>query len=351
MAAVIGVVAVLGAGCGYHPNYHTGPAAPVHTGATTVTQMFGADCGPRTTATTAGPGRSASWTSLSHQPAAVAVAAIPQLSTFSHALHEARLVYRLDTQPGGTIFAPTNTAFAEFTKTVGTASIEDALDDNTESLASTMKYFVLGQRYNRQGLLAAGAVHPLAGGNLHVSKHGAVTTVTTGAGVTATVLCGNIPTANATLFIINKVLTARTAWFPDPKPNCIGVTDPALTRCGQQDPAPGGVDRSAPDHPAGFNTGTPSWNATPAAAPSRLRRSAHRRWPAWSQPCPPPNPSKRKTTGMNVQLACDDPRSAEAEPISDPMEVLTPPRFVLPDRIGVSPSVKPGRLANRQGVR
>ena len=34
---------------------------------------------------------------------------------------------------------------------------------------------------------------------------------TSGAGNTAHVLCGNIPTSNATVFVIDKVLTAKTS--------------------------------------------------------------------------------------------------------------------------------------------
>ena len=69
-----------------------------------------------------------------------------------------------------------------------------------------LQYHVVGQRYDRDGLAQAGQVSPLPGGELKVANTGSGMTVTDAAGNTANVLCGNIPTANATVFVIDKVL-------------------------------------------------------------------------------------------------------------------------------------------------
>jgi uncharacterized surface protein with fasciclin (FAS1) repeats len=68
---------------------------------------------------------------------------------------------------------------------------------------------VVAKRFNKDGLVATGSVATLAGGSLQVKMDADTMTVTDGSGQVAHVLCGNIPTANATVFIIDKVLMAQ----------------------------------------------------------------------------------------------------------------------------------------------
>jgi uncharacterized surface protein with fasciclin (FAS1) repeats len=52
-------------------------------------------------------------------------------------------------------------------------------------------------------------VTTLQGGSLRIRDDQDTMDITDNAGTTAHVLCGNIPTANATVFIIDKVLMAQ----------------------------------------------------------------------------------------------------------------------------------------------
>jgi uncharacterized surface protein with fasciclin (FAS1) repeats len=52
----------------------------------------------------------------------------------------------------------------------------------------------------------AGKLTELSGGDVTIGGTADAPTVTDGEGNTANVLCGNIPTSNATVFVIDKVL-------------------------------------------------------------------------------------------------------------------------------------------------
>ena len=54
--------------------------------------------------------------------------------------------------------------------------------------------------------MAAGQTTELAGGTLTIGGTAEAPTITDGQGNTANVLCGNIPTSNATVFVIDRVL-------------------------------------------------------------------------------------------------------------------------------------------------
>jgi uncharacterized surface protein with fasciclin (FAS1) repeats len=104
-----------------------------------------------------------------------------------------------------TVFAPSNGAFAAAAKTMGPQRF-NALIHNKDALRKVLTYHIIAKRYDRTLLVNATTVSPLAGGSLRIQDNG--TTITDGSGTTATVLCGNIPTSNATVFVIDKVLTA-----------------------------------------------------------------------------------------------------------------------------------------------
>jgi uncharacterized surface protein with fasciclin (FAS1) repeats len=69
-------------------------------------------------------------------------------------------------------------------------------------LAKILTYHVVGTRYDAAGLVRAGTVDSLEGAKITVGGTAAAPTVNG-----APVLCGNIPTKNATVFIIGQVLS------------------------------------------------------------------------------------------------------------------------------------------------
>jgi uncharacterized surface protein with fasciclin (FAS1) repeats len=172
-------------------------------GVTKASDTFGAACSklPQGNA----PG---SLDSMGPQPVATAASTNPLLTTLVKAVGAAGLADTLNQQKAITVFAPYNGAFEEVQKALGTQKFNALLADKT-ALGSVLKYHVIAQRYDRQGLVTAASVPTLAGGDLQIKDAGSTITVTDGSGQTANVLCGNVPTANATVFVIDKVLMAK----------------------------------------------------------------------------------------------------------------------------------------------
>ena len=109
---------------------------------------------------------------------------------------------------GATIFVPTDEALASFKDSIGADRYARLFADPSK-LADLVLYHVVDKRYDRDGLLAASrGVATLYGGVLTVRSSRGTVSVTDGARNTARVLCGNIPTANATVFLIDRVLVA-----------------------------------------------------------------------------------------------------------------------------------------------
>jgi uncharacterized surface protein with fasciclin (FAS1) repeats len=146
----------------------------------------------------ANPNGPASVDGMSQVPVAVAASNNPQLTTLTAAL-SGQLnpqVNLVDTLNNGqyTVFAPTDAAFSKLP-----ASTIDQLKTNAPMLKSILTYHVL------QGQLSPAKV---AGS--HATLQGASSTVT-GQGNSlrvnnAGVVCGGVPTANATVYMIDTVL-------------------------------------------------------------------------------------------------------------------------------------------------
>lgn len=167
---------------------------------TTQAQVFGAGCA----ALPAGPAPG-SLAAMAGQPAAAAAATNPLLRSLSTALKKADLVDTLNSGRAVTVFAPSDQAFADLRRTLGAQRFNQLLADQNV-LSELLKYHVLPQREDRAALLAAGTVATDEGSSLQFTANGRTLLVEDGAGRTATVLCGNIPTTNATVFLIDKVL-------------------------------------------------------------------------------------------------------------------------------------------------
>lgn len=141
-----------------------------------------------------------SFTGMAQDPVATAASNNPVLSTLVAAVKAAGLVDTLNNAQGITVFAPTNDAF----KKIPAATLNSVLANKAE-LTKILTYHVVSGRLSPDQL--AGTHTTLNGGTVTVTGSGTNFTVTGGsASNTASVVCGNVQTANATVYIIDSVL-------------------------------------------------------------------------------------------------------------------------------------------------
>ncbi len=155
-----------------------------------MSQVFGTACAD---VPTDGPG---SFDGMATDPVATAASNNPALSTLVTAVKEAGLVDSLNTADGITVFAPTNDAFAALDK----ATLDKAMADPKGLLTTVLTYHVVPGMLTPADL--AGTHTTLQGGTLTVAGSGEDFTVNS----SAKVVCGNVPTANATVYLIDNVL-------------------------------------------------------------------------------------------------------------------------------------------------
>ena len=136
---------------------------------------------------------------MAQVPVASAASGNPLLSTLVTAVKKAGLVDSLNTAPALTVFAPTNDAF----KKIPAATLDKVLADK-KTLTSILTYHVVAGKLTPAEL--AGTHKTLQGDEVSVSGSGADFTVD-GA---AAVVCGNVQTANATVYIIDSVLMPKS---------------------------------------------------------------------------------------------------------------------------------------------
>ena len=105
-----------------------------------------------------------------------------------------------------TVFAPYDGAFAEIPSADLNAMVEGGMKDGQDStLYKVLAHHVLGE--NDTADEVTGDHETLAGDSLTIEGSPEDGMTVTDGTVTANVLCGNIPTANATVYVIDKVLT------------------------------------------------------------------------------------------------------------------------------------------------
>jgi uncharacterized surface protein with fasciclin (FAS1) repeats len=153
-------------------------------------QTYGPACGD---VPTEGDG---SFDGMATAPVASAASANPLLSTLVTAVGAADLVEPLNSAEALTVFAPANPAFEAFTKKQLNALLED-----TETLTAVLTHHVVAEQITPDQL--TGEFETLAGDTLTINGSGEEATI---GDEEATVLCGNIPTANATVYVIDTVL-------------------------------------------------------------------------------------------------------------------------------------------------
>ncbi|MDL4813447.1 fasciclin domain-containing protein [Actinomadura opuntiae] len=137
-----------------------------------------------------------SFSGMSADPVATAASNNPVLSTLVSAVKKAGLVDTLNSAKNITVFAPTNDAFNKIPK----ATLDKVLSDK-KTLTGILTYHVVGQPITPSGL-SNGDFKTLNGAMLKTSGSGESFTI----GSDAKVACGNVHTANATVYIIDSVL-------------------------------------------------------------------------------------------------------------------------------------------------
>jgi uncharacterized surface protein with fasciclin (FAS1) repeats len=154
-------------------------------------------------ADTFGPGCSAiptsgagSFNGMATEPVATAASANPLLKTLVAAVGEAGLVDTLNSAEGLTVFAPTDDAFGKIPKKDLNAVLADK-----DLLTKILTHHVIAGQLGPDEI--AGEHETLAGDMVTVEGAGDAFTVGPDS---AAVLCGNIPTANATVYVIDSVL-------------------------------------------------------------------------------------------------------------------------------------------------
>ncbi|OII65983.1 fasciclin [Streptomyces sp. CC53] len=137
-----------------------------------------------------------SFDGMAKDPVATAASNNPALSTLVTAVQKAGLADTLNNAQDITVFAPTNDAFAKIPK----ADLDAVLADK-ETLTKILTYHVVGQKLT-PSQLENGSFETLQKGTLTTSGSGESYTVND----TAKVVCGNVKTANANVYIIDTVL-------------------------------------------------------------------------------------------------------------------------------------------------
>ncbi|MFE8941945.1 fasciclin domain-containing protein [Streptomyces sp. NPDC007872] len=140
-----------------------------------------------------------SFDGMAKDPVATAASNNPALSTLVTAVKKAGLVDTLNNAQNITVFAPTNDAFAKLPK----ADLDKVLADKA-TLTKILTYHVVGQKL---------APEQMENGSFETLQKGMVTTTGSGEDYTVNdsskVVCGNVKTANANVYIVDTVLMPK----------------------------------------------------------------------------------------------------------------------------------------------
>ena len=153
-------------------------------------QTYGAGCAE---VPTSGDG---SFDGMATAPVASAASANPLLTTLVDAVTAADLVEPLNSAEALTVFAPANPAFEAIP-----AKDLNALLKDKKMLTQVLTHHVVPEQIAPEDL--TGEFETLAGDTVTINGSGEEATI---GGEKATVLCGNVPTANATVYVIDSVL-------------------------------------------------------------------------------------------------------------------------------------------------
>ena len=162
-------------------------------------EPFGAGC---TAVPADGEG---SFSGMTDDPVATAASNNPVLSTLVTAVGQANLVDALNTAEDITVIAPANPGF----EAVPADALQAVLADNAQ-LTAILTHHVIPGRLTPEQL--AGTHTTLNGDQVTIEGSGEMFTVAqTVTGTPANVICGNVQTANATVYIVDQVLAPTPA--------------------------------------------------------------------------------------------------------------------------------------------
>jgi uncharacterized surface protein with fasciclin (FAS1) repeats len=172
----------------------TTPMASSTPAGTDASAQFGAACSKVPT----DPSNPGSFDAMSKVPVATAASGNPILSTLVTAVKQAGLVDTVNNAQNITVFAPDNAAFAKIPK----ATLDKVLADKA-TLTKILTYHVVPKRLTPAEV--TGALATLEKGS--IKAEGTAPDITVGpSGTEAHVVCGNVQTANATVYIIDSVM-------------------------------------------------------------------------------------------------------------------------------------------------
>jgi len=201
-AAAAASIAVGAAACGSSGSSTAASATPktsapaaASSSASTASAPFGAGC---SAVPASGAG---SFTGMSTAPVATAASANPVLSTLVAAVKAAGLVDTLNSASNITVFAPDNAAFAK----IPAATLKAVLANKAE-LTKILTYHVTSGRLTPAQLATGTPVKTLEGSTVTPAKMGSTYEVNK-----SQVICGNVQTSNATVYIINTVMMPPTS--------------------------------------------------------------------------------------------------------------------------------------------
>jgi uncharacterized surface protein with fasciclin (FAS1) repeats len=156
----------------------------------------GEEFGPACAAIPTDPNNPGSFEAMATEQVMTAVAANPDyFSTFVAAVEQAGLTETLNNNENMTVFVPTDDAFAK----VPAADL-DAIMASPEMLTEILLYHVVQETLTPDKL--AGTHETLQGDSLTVAGSGTDFKVNE----VATVVCGNVKTANATVYAVDSVI-------------------------------------------------------------------------------------------------------------------------------------------------
>jgi uncharacterized surface protein with fasciclin (FAS1) repeats len=194
IAAAAAALALTAAACGSSGTPAAAPSKSAHpspsmTEPPAAAGTIGTDCGM---IPAAGMG---SMHAMMTDPVVTAASHNPLITTLAAEVKKAGLTSTLDSMASITVFAPDNTAFKNL------SAHDISMMSSTAELAKILKYHVVSGHITPADIARGMTLKTLEGSSLKPSKMGAVYEVNT-----ADVTCGNLHTANATVYIINKVL-------------------------------------------------------------------------------------------------------------------------------------------------
>jgi uncharacterized surface protein with fasciclin (FAS1) repeats len=205
-SSLVAGLALTAAACSSSPSSSSASSAPASSAASSPASSAASPAGASSGAAMTsdfGPGCTSvpktgagSFTGMATAPVATAASANPVLSTLVTAVKKAGLVDTLNSASGITVFAPDNAAFAK----IPSATLNSVLANKAE-LTKILTYHVVAGRYTPAQLAAGTPLKTLEGATVTPALMGSTYELNN-----ADVVCGNVQTANATVYIINTVL-------------------------------------------------------------------------------------------------------------------------------------------------